>query len=259
VGYGDSKYCESSVYENRVTDPPILRDSYFASLTGQANINIDIFFLIKLQLYLRYRIVFVHQGDWRGTLNDNGFQYYIEIKLGIDLDLTIFQFADEFNAAPGSEDDDTPDCGIPRRYYVRTKVDDKHHLMQQMPGSFRGKKARTPGACTERMACIGWDFDPSNPNASSMAPEGERPAHCQYGSPQPQCGPDFGRMSDRGGDSVWQNCLEGNGCSERPKCKNTCYRGYINDGDCDDGGAGAEYNVCALGTDCDDCGGSYWG
>jgi hypothetical protein len=29
---------------------------------------------------------------------------------------------------------------------------------------------------------------------------------------------------------------------------------YIGDGDCDDGGAGSEYNTCLFGTDCDDCG-----
>ena len=36
------------------------------------------------------------------------------------------------------------------------------------------------------------------------------------------------------------------------QCINTC--NYAYDGDCDDGGPGNEYNFCALGTDCYDCG-----
>ena len=35
-------------------------------------------------------------------------------------------------------------------------------------------------------------------------------------------------------------------------CSNTCY--YASDGDCDDGGEGAEYTICAVSTDCYDCG-----
>ncbi|HJL44798.1 MAG TPA: hypothetical protein RMG45_03145, partial [Polyangiaceae bacterium LLY-WYZ-15_(1-7)] len=35
-------------------------------------------------------------------------------------------------------------------------------------------------------------------------------------------------------------------------CTNTC--SSANDGECDDGGPGAQYDVCALGTDCADCG-----
>ena len=38
-----------------------------------------------------------------------------------------------------------------------------------------------------------------------------------------------------------------------PVCDNTC--GYANDRDCDDGGLGSEYSVCAAGTDCNDCSG----
>ena len=34
-------------------------------------------------------------------------------------------------------------------------------------------------------------------------------------------------------------------------CTNDCY--YARDGDCDDGGSGAEYAVCSSGTDCVDC------
>lgn len=35
-------------------------------------------------------------------------------------------------------------------------------------------------------------------------------------------------------------------------CLNTC--AYANDGECDDGGEGSLYNVCAYGSDCGDCG-----
>lgn len=35
-------------------------------------------------------------------------------------------------------------------------------------------------------------------------------------------------------------------------CSNTC--SSANDGDCDDGGPGADYDVCEFGTDCGDCG-----
>lgn len=35
-------------------------------------------------------------------------------------------------------------------------------------------------------------------------------------------------------------------------CENTCV--FSNDGDCDDGGPGAQYDYCELGTDCADCG-----
>ena len=38
----------------------------------------------------------------------------------------------------------------------------------------------------------------------------------------------------------------------RAGCSNICDHAY--DGDCDDGGAGSEYNLCDWGTDCNDCG-----
>eukprot|EP00931_Biecheleriopsis_adriatica_P004154 TRINITY_DN105866_c0_g1_i1.p1 TRINITY_DN105866_c0_g1~~TRINITY_DN105866_c0_g1_i1.p1 ORF type:complete len:1110 (-),score=271.80 TRINITY_DN105866_c0_g1_i1:163-3492(-) len=36
------------------------------------------------------------------------------------------------------------------------------------------------------------------------------------------------------------------------RCVNTC--SHANDGHCDDGGAGSDYSLCDLGTDCNDCG-----
>jgi len=35
-------------------------------------------------------------------------------------------------------------------------------------------------------------------------------------------------------------------------CTNTCR--HADDGDCDDGGPGSEFDFCAYGTDCIDCG-----
>jgi hypothetical protein len=37
-----------------------------------------------------------------------------------------------------------------------------------------------------------------------------------------------------------------------PGCTNTCE--FAGDGECDDGGDGSELDLCALGSDCDDCG-----
>ena len=37
-----------------------------------------------------------------------------------------------------------------------------------------------------------------------------------------------------------------------PSCTNTCE--YAHDDDCDDGGPGSDYSVCAFGSDCGDCG-----
>ncbi len=39
---------------------------------------------------------------------------------------------------------------------------------------------------------------------------------------------------------------------EERLCSNTC--AFASDGDCDDGGSGSEFNICDLGTDCNDCG-----
>lgn len=53
-------------------------------------------------------------------------------------------------------------------------------------------------------------------------------------------------------------CLAGGGCGTTGGgggsggCTNSC--GYAYDGECDDGGPGADYSLCALGTDCADCG-----
>merc|ERR1711988_1854760 len=81
----------------------------------------------------------------------------------------------------------------------------------------------------------------------------------------------FDRACDDGGEgSEYSLCEIGTDCAdcggtrkatkqvakhydlEESGCKNTCK--YSNDGDCDDGGYGADYDFCELGTDCADCG-----
>ncbi len=63
---------------------------------------------------------------------------------------------------------------------------------------------------------------------------------CDLGTDCTDCGP---RHVDDSGD--------GSG-SGGELCTNTCPWAY--DGDCDDGGPGADYDLCDLGTDCADCG-----
>ncbi|RVU44722.1 hypothetical protein FRC91_07150 [Bradymonadales bacterium TMQ1] len=48
------------------------------------------------------------------------------------------------------------------------------------------------------------------------------------------------------------SCSFGDAPLEGDLCTNTCP--YAGDGECDDGGEGALYGICALGTDCRDCG-----
>jgi hypothetical protein len=49
-------------------------------------------------------------------------------------------------------------------------------------------------------------------------------------------------------------CALGTDCNDcGPRiCGNTCRYAY--DGECDDGGPGALFSLCALGSDCNDCG-----
>lgn len=55
------------------------------------------------------------------------------------------------------------------------------------------------------------------------------------------------RQAGGGGSATAASGSSGGGA-----CSNTC--DSANDGECDDGGPGAQYSVCALGTDCADCG-----
>lgn len=56
---------------------------------------------------------------------------------------------------------------------------------------------------------------------------------------------DSGGDASGGGDP-------GGGADPEALCSNTCE--YAADGECDDGGPGSDYDLCPLGTDCDDCG-----
>ena len=90
--------------------------------------------------------------------------------------------------------------------------------------------------------------------------------------------PSDGECDDGGPGAEWSDCGYGTDCSDcglrqgqppraptplRPKpppsppssfylCTDWCY--WFNNGYCDDGGVGAEYDVCDYGTDCTDCG-----
>lgn len=50
-------------------------------------------------------------------------------------------------------------------------------------------------------------------------------------------------------DDIDQDC---NGADLKTVCEDTC--DYSDDGECDDGGTNATYELCELGTDCTDCG-----
>ena len=70
----------------------------------------------------------------------------------------------------------------------------------------------------------------------------------------PACDEDDGPSPD---DEYGEGGVSGEGDGETPTgdgpaCTNTCQ--FANDGDCDDGGPGSDFSVCAYGTDCGDCG-----
>ena len=78
------------------------------------------------------------------------------------------------------------------------------------------------------------------------------------------CDEDNPKASDRACERVSDNYIiasdgEMPPCAGEPEppqqpelCSETC--SFTGDGDCDDGGPGAEYSACDLGTDCTDCG-----
>ena len=62
---------------------------------------------------------------------------------------------------------------------------------------------------------------------------------CEYGSDCADCG---ARPATGGGG----------GTAPATICNNSCP--HASDGECDDGGPGSLYNICAYGSDCNDCG-----
>jgi len=71
---------------------------------------------------------------------------------------------------------------------------------------------------------------------------GSEYSDCTLGTDCGDCGPRSGTTSSPPSASCTSNCL----------CTNTC--SSASDNDCDDGGPGAEYSACSVGTDCVDCG-----
>ena len=69
-------------------------------------------------------------------------------------------------------------------------------------------------------------------------------ALCSLGTDCDDCGARDGETPPAGG--------EPNMNPPDPGCSNECT--FAGDGACDDGGPGAEFDLCPLGTDCDDCG-----
>lgn len=68
-----------------------------------------------------------------------------------------------------------------------------------------------------------------------------------------ECVTDCCVTADLGGGATQTMCSPGvQYCIDNGKCIDSCP--YASDGDCDDGGPGSDYDLCELGTDCEDCG-----
>jgi hypothetical protein len=88
--------------------------------------------------------------------------------------------------------------------------------------------------------CVGFPTYASDGFCDDGGPGAEFP-DCQYGTDCTDCGP---RVPLAPPPSVAP--------PSTPLCTETCV--WASDADCDDGGPGAEFTSCALGTDCTDCG-----
>jgi hypothetical protein len=94
----------------------------------------------------------------------------------------------------------------------------------------------------------------SDPTTAANALSGLQTAAPQCAALQASC-PGLIDVDDSpGGGSGGSGGSGGTGGSDEPVelCDDTCYS--PNDGDCDDGGSGSDYDICELGTDCSDCG-----
>eukprot|EP00900_Chrysochromulina_parva_P005704 jgi/Chrpa1/15134/Chrysochromulina_OHIO_Genome00020374-RA len=89
--------------------------------------------------------------------------------------------------------------------------------------------------------CVGFPTYASDGFCDDGGPGAEFP-DCQYGTDCTDCGP---RVSLAPPSSVAPP-------SSATLCTETCV--WASDADCDDGGPGAEFLACALGSDCTDCG-----
>ncbi|MCO6437712.1 MAG: C1 family peptidase [Phycisphaerae bacterium] len=67
---------------------------------------------------------------------------------------------------------------------------------------------------------------------------------------------EFNTRTENGNDIIYSGVADiaalDDGSSDNGLCSDLCIFAF--DGECDDGGPGADYNVCAFGTDCFDCG-----
>ncbi len=107
---------------------------------------------------------------------------------------------------------------------------------QRPPDPDPGQQGDVPGVCDDRCPHAGdGECDDGGPGAMY--------AVCPYGSDCRDCGARDGG-DPWGGDPGQQ---QGGGA-----CSDAC--AHAGDGECDDGGPGAMYAVCAAGTDCWDCG-----
>jgi hypothetical protein len=92
----------------------------------------------------------------------------------------------------------------------------------------------TLGECCEGTECIGSEAT----NVRSCSPTCTAHSDCAT-----DCCVEVSEPEGLFCNSIAENCM---------KCINTC--DWAADGFCDDGGPGADYSVCELGTDCADCG-----
>ena len=96
--------------------------------------------------------------------------------------------------------------------------------------------------------------------ACSDGGPGSEFATCPYGSDCADCGPRVSMPSPPPKTPPPPSPLPFPPGSAPPPtpvmCSNTCpgYPDWVSDGDCDDGGPGAEFGDCLYGTDCTDCG-----
>ena len=120
-----------------------------------------------------------------------------------------------------------------------------------------------PGTCTNTCVYVAdLDCDDGGPGAEYAACDlgtdcddcGLRPLGSTDDSPQPRPPPPPPPSPPtQPGETLPPPSPSPSSAPPGTVCDNTCH--YPNDDECDDGGAGAEYDVCALGTDCADCSG----
>ena len=100
---------------------------------------------------------------------------------------------------------------------------------------FDAGKNLDPGCC-DGTVCLNYEPDLSSSCSTSCVTHEECVTGC--------CAPTTQQST---------YCFTAKFCDDFGKCINTCQ--FADDGECDDGGPGSDYELCAFGTDCLDCGG----